>query len=209
LKKIILILIIITLFSSNLFAQNLRNSSISFDPISLIGLVWFFSEDENQMSEIDFNNIWFGMDINWETKSHKEMSVGFFIGTHQVALKTQFRSFLNKENQSGLFWGLYGLIDWRRMDWVYDENNELSIAWISSGSNNVYYSIGITGGINIGFRFRSGSSGITPFVGLGIPLFFCFGNLPPQNNINDFYIANTIIRTINIGINIDLFTYDR
>jgi len=86
-KKFILTLIIITLISSKLTAQDARNSSISFDPLSLIGLVWFFSTDEEGIRQIDPDNAWFGMDINWETEKQKEMSVGFFIGTHRVALK--------------------------------------------------------------------------------------------------------------------------
>ena len=208
-KKIILTLFIITLISSKLSAQNVRNTSISFDPLSLVGLVWFFSGDEEQLRQIDSNNLWFGMDINWETEKQKEMSVGFFIGTHRVALKTQYRSFYNKENQSGFFWGFYGLIEWRRMNWYYDENNELSINWFASGEDNVYHSIGITGGFNIGFRFRTGNSAVTPYVGLGIPLYYCYGGLPPENNIKDFYIANAILRTIYIGITIDLFSDSR
>jgi len=206
-KKIILTLIIITLISSKLCAQDVRNSSISFDPLSLIGLLWFFSTNEEGVHQIDPDNAWFGMDINWETEKQKEMSVGFFLGTHRVALKTQYRSFYNKENQSGFFWGLYGLIEWRRMNWYYDEDNELSINLFGSGEDNVYHSIGITGGFNVGFRFRFSNFGITPYVGLGIPLFYCFGGLPPEDNIKDFYFANAVLRTIFIGINIDFFSY--
>jgi len=136
------------------------------------------------------------------------MGVVFFAGTHRFALMAKLRSFSNKEKQSGFFWGLYGLIEWRRMDWFYDENNKLGVGWIipSTEQSKAYHSIGITGGLDIGFRFRINNFGITPYLGLGLPLFVCFGDLPPKNNIRDFYLMNMALRAINIGLKLDFFS---
>jgi len=100
-----------------------KNVSISFDPLTFIGLLTSPNE-----SEMDFRNMWFGMDFNWETENQKETSLGIILQANRVAIKTQYRSFYNKERQSGFFWGLYGLIEWRSMRWYY-ENNNLAIVW--------------------------------------------------------------------------------
>jgi len=44
-------------------------------------------------------------------------------------------------------------------------------------------------------------------MGLGIPLFYCFGNLPPEKYMQEFYMTNAIIRAVNIGIKLDFFNF--
>jgi len=201
-KKLFLSSIIIIFITSNLMAQNsYNNKSISFDPLTFIGL--FLSHDESQL---DFRNMWFAMDFNWETEKQKEMGIGIILKANRVAVKTQYRSFHNKENLSGFFWGLYGFIEWRKMNW-YNENNDLIIGWTFPfvDNDNTYHSIGITGGFDIGYRFRFDNIGITPYIGLGIPLFYCFGNLPPEKYKQEFYLNNIALRVINIGIKLDIF----
>jgi hypothetical protein len=199
-KKFILILIISFLIPFNLFAQEYNNSSVSFDPLTLIGLLL---GDGN----VDFRNMWLAVDINWETEKQREMGLGLFVRGNRVGITTKYRFFHNKEKLSGFFWGLYGLIEWRRMYWFYDDNSEIimgsSFPFVESG--NVYHSIGITGGADIGFRFRIKNFGITPYLGVGLPLFLLFGDLPPQNNMQEFYIQNAITRAINIGLKLDFF----
>jgi len=84
-KKIIIILIMTIFIPSNLFTQSFKNTSISFDPLTFIGAILWFSNDENNRQVTD-NNIWFGVDLNWETEKQKEMGVGIFLGTHRVYL---------------------------------------------------------------------------------------------------------------------------
>jgi hypothetical protein len=206
-KKIIIIFIMTILISSNLFAQNYKNTSISFDPLTFI-IAALPSSSDNQNTSNSIENIWLCVDLNWETEKQKEMGVGIFLGMNQIYLKTQYRSFYNKERQSGFFWGIYGLLEWRKMYWFY-ENNELGIGWSIpfNRRDNVYYSIGITGGFDIGFRIRMGNFGITPYLGLGIPLYFCFTDLPPKDYNMEFYVINTAVRAINIGIKLDFFTF--
>jgi len=206
-KKFIIIFCIIIFFSSGLMAQeldnNYKNLSISFDPLTFIGLI--IVPDESQ---IDFRNIWFSMDINWETENQKETGIGIILKSNRIAIKTQYRSFYNKERQSGFFWGLYGLLEWRKMYW-YNDNNNLGIGWTFPFIDNdkTYHSIGITGGFDIGFRLRIHDIGITPYIGLGIPLYYCFGNIPPEKYKQEFTINNTVLRAINIGIMLDFFSF--
>jgi len=209
-KKPAFLIFIIAFISSNIFCQDLRNASVSFDPLTLIRTAGFLinmnDTDPEDQRELNFNNIWFGMDSNWVTKNKKEMGVGVFLGSHKIAFKTQYRSFYNKERQSGFFWGLFGLTEWRRMYWYYEENDEIMVGWglPFNEQENVYHSFGITGGFDTGFRYRTGNLGVTPYLGLGIPLFYCFGNMP-VNNIQDFNVMNIALRAIHIGVRIDVF----
>jgi hypothetical protein len=142
-----------------------------------------------------------------ETNNKKELGFGIFARADKLALRTQYRSFFNKERQSGFFWGLYGHIEWRKMYWIYDENDEITIGlnFPFVGNDNVFHSIGITGGVDIGFRFREEKVGITPYIGLGIPLFYCFGDLPPEKDKELFNFQNITFRAIDMGIRFDFF----
>jgi hypothetical protein len=192
-----------TLFSSNLLAQNL---SISFDPLTFLGLLLSPANQNDEQESTDIRNMWVGVELNIETPKHKELGFGIFARADRVALRTQYRSFFNKKRQSGFFWGLYGFIEWRKMYWLYDDD-KLVIAWKFpfAGSDNVYHSIGLTSGFNIGFRIRGNNTGITPYIGLGIPLFYCFGNVPPERDKEEFLFQNITFRIIDIGLRIDLF----
>jgi hypothetical protein len=196
---------ILLVLSNAIFAQNF---SISFDPITFIRVLLSpLTLNGNEEQSSDIRNIWLGAELNMETTSKKELGFGVFLRADRVALRAQYRSFFNKERQSGFFWGLYGHIDWRKMFWIYGENNEIGIGWNFpfEGNDNVFHSIGITGGVDIGFRIRGGNLGVTPYIGLGIPLYYCFGDLLPEKDREMFNLQNTTFRAIDIGIRIDLF----
>jgi hypothetical protein len=202
-KKVFFIFIILFL-SNAIFAQNF---AISFDPITFVGMLLSPNNGNGEQQSSDIRNMWLGVELNMETTGKRELGFGVFLRADRVALRTQYRSFFNKERQSGFFWGLYGQVEWRKMFWIYDENNELSVGWSFpfEGNDNVYHSIGITGGVDIGFRIRGGSLGITPYIGVGLPLYYCFGDLPPEKDREYFNLQNTTFRAIDIGIRIDLF----
>jgi hypothetical protein len=195
---------ILIVLSYTIFAQNF---SISVDPITFIGLLLSQKDENGEQQSSDIRNTWVCVELNMETNSKKEIGFGIFIRADRVALRTQYRSFYNKERQSGFFWGLYGHIDWRKMFWIYDENNEIGIGWNFPfvGNDNVFHSIGITGGVDIGFRIRGETVGVTPYIGLGIPLYYCFGDLPPEKDKELFNLQNTTFRAIDIGIRLDFF----
>jgi hypothetical protein len=206
-RKITLILIVSIFIPSDLFAQDTKNISISFDPLTLVGIFLTVCSEDEETGEIDFSNMWFGMDVNWETEKQKEIGFGVFFATHKVYLKTQYRAYYNKERLSGLFWGLYGLVEWRRMHWLYDDDNVLNIGWEfpATEHDNVYHTLGITGGIDVGYRYRRNSVGVTPYIGLGIPLFFYIGKLPRKDDTREFDLMNITIRAIHLGLKVDLF----
>jgi hypothetical protein len=183
------------------------NNSVSFEPLTFIGLLLSPNDENGEPQPVDLRNMWFAVDSNWETEKQREMGLGLFLRGDRIAIISKYRMFRNKETLSGFFWGFYGLIEWRRMYWLFEKNSELTIGWNFPfvGHDNVYHSIGITGGMDIGFRFRKENFGITPYLGLGIPLFYCFGNLPPKGNDREFIIMNTAGRAVNIGLRLDFF----
>jgi hypothetical protein len=201
-KKGLLLLSVIILFSQNIFAQNF---SLSVDPLTFLGLLLSSSDENGEQGSSDIRNMWLCVEFNMNTPKQKEIGFGIFARADRIALRTQYRTFYNKERQSGFFWGLYGSVEWRQMYWLYDKDNELTIGWNFPfrGNDNVYDSIGLTAGTDIGFRIRGDKVGITPYIGLGIPLFFCFGNIPPEKDY--FYIQNITFRAIDIGLRIDFF----
>jgi len=206
-KKIIMISVVTVVIYSRLCAAEHKNVAISIDPVTFIELMlWGWGND------VEIMNIWLSMDLSWETEKQKEMGLGIFLRGDRVAATGKYRIFSNKERQSGFFWGFYGLAEWRRMYWSYDDDAVLEINWRYTvvgnddySNDNVYHSIGVTGGLDVGFRYRKGALGVTPYLGLGIPLFYCFGNLPQKDDYLDFYLMNMIFRSVNFGLKLDFF----
>ncbi|MDR0568500.1 MAG: hypothetical protein LBG87_04775 [Spirochaetaceae bacterium] len=197
----------VCIFTASSFTAFAHNTSLSVDPITFFGLLLSPKDEYGDQQPADIKNMWLSVALNWETKKKKEVGFGVFIRADKVALRTQYRSFFNKERQSGFFWGLYGHIEWRKMYWIYDENNALGIGWNFPfvGHDNVFHSVGITGGFDVGFRLRGEKFGITPYIGVGIPLFYCFGDLPPEKDKTDFIFQNVFFRAIDIGVRFDFF----
>lgn len=202
-RVIFLVFILMFVFSHNLYAEEdiyYHHPSVSLDTITFIAMLIF--SDSNMI----FQSMWFNLEINWATANQRELGFGIALRRDRVALTANYRSFFNKERQSGFFWGYYGLVEWRKMYWFYNENSDmvLSTTFPDAGHENAYHSIGATAGVNIGFRIRGNNFGITPFLGAGVPLFYCFGNVPSQN-FWKFYLDNMLIRSVNIGLRVNFF----
>jgi hypothetical protein len=191
--------------AANSYSQNV---SVSFDPLTFIGMLLLPSSDQNreELATGDIRNLWICVEANWELKNRTEMGAGLFIRGDRFAIRSQWRTYFNKERQSGAFIGLYGVFEYRKMYWLYEKDGGVSIGFDFpfSGENNVYHSLGLTAGFDVGFRLRIGNVGITPFIGLGYPLFFCWGDLPSRGR-SEFDSQNAAFRSIDIGLRIDFF----
>jgi hypothetical protein len=66
-------------------------------------------------------------------------------------------------------------------------------------------SVGLTAGVDAGFRLRGKNLGATFYLGLGTPLFFAFDSEPPGNDKENFLLQNALLRAIDIGMRIDIF----
>ncbi|MCL2381674.1 MAG: hypothetical protein FWC64_08800 [Treponema sp.] len=195
--------ILVVVFPRSLFADDFTNQSVSFSPITFVGLFFVLPVFE----EVNLRNIWITFEGNWITANQAERGAGITIRNDRVALSARHRFFYNRQTQSGFFWGLYGLVEWRRTHWYYDEDGELQIDpfFPNERPGSIFHSVGLTGGLETGFRVRSGNTGITPFLRLGIPVFFPFGDLPPNNEFWEFYAMNALVRGITLGLRIDIF----
>jgi len=196
---------IFMLISHGLFAEDFNNHSFSLDPLS--GLRFLL----NGFVELDVRNIAISADVNWKTASQREVGIGAFIRGDRLAFTTHYRFFHNRERLSGFFWGMFGLVEWRRMYWFYDENSQIDIGWFFPfhERNNTYYTVGITGGLDLGFRIRGNNFGVTPFLRAGIPLFYIFGDAPSQLNTWEFYRMNILPRAVSVGFRLDFFDIHR
>jgi hypothetical protein len=183
------------------------NRSSSLDPFSFVGLIVFFIPTDDVTEGVNFNNLWFTVEWNWESANQREMGVGITLRGDRVALTSTYRFFHNRETQSGFFWGPFALLEWRRMYWFYDEDDHITIGWSLPfrADGNTFHSVGITAGIDIGYRFRRNNFGVTAFIGLGVPLFYPFGNLPPQDDFQGFYLANMMLRSLRAGLRLNFF----
>jgi hypothetical protein len=201
----ILLSVFLILGAATVYGQS---SSLSLDPLTFIQLIAFLLDSEEDAAEepSDIRNVWLCGEVNWPANEKREIGVGLFARGDRFSARVQFRNFFNKERQSGLFGGLYGLVEYRKMYWFYGANNEIAIGYSYpfAGGDNVYHSIGLTAGFDIGFRIRGEKTGITPFVGLGLPLFYCFGSLPGNRDNREFYLLNAMLRAVDIGVRIDL-----
>jgi hypothetical protein len=206
-KKAIFISFLAVFISHGLFADK-KIDSFSVDPLTFVGLFTgsvFVPEDG--AGRIDFRNMWLSADLNWVTAKEKEFGAGVFLRGDRAAVITKYRMFRNTETQSGFFWGFFGSVEWRRMYWYFNGDGGLTTGWTFPFENNgnVYHSVGITGGVDLGVRFRINNFGITPYLRAGVPLFYCFGNMPPETHTRDFYVANVAVRVASIGLKLDFF----
>ena len=196
---------IFMLISHGLFAEGFNNHSISLDPLSGLGFLL------SGFIELDIRNIAISADVNWETANQREVGIGALIRGDRLALRTHYRFFHNRERLSGFFWGVFGLAEWRRMYWFHNENSEIDIGWFFPfhERNNTYHSVGITGGLDVGFRIRRNNLGVTPFFRAGIPLFYIFGDAPSQLSTWEFYRMNILPRAVSVGFRLDFFDIHR
>jgi hypothetical protein len=93
------------------------------------------------------------------------------------------------------------------MGWQYvDGDLQVSYSLFGSGvEGTVFHSAGLTGGADIGFRLRGERWGATFFAGAGYPLFWCFGDLPEKEDLDQFYLLNAILRAFELGFKIDFY----
>jgi hypothetical protein len=149
-------------------------------------------------------------DCNFEG-DNGENSLGMVITGYQVGFRGQMRRFVHGDY--GFFAGLWGQAEFRQMYWKYDDaetKEGLSLTtyfWTSGGGEgeHKYSSVGATLGGHVGYRLKFHPVGVTAYVGLGFPLFYCFGSLPEDNDTDKFYLMNGIIRAVDLGLKIDLF----
>jgi hypothetical protein len=202
-KKILMLIVSMLLWQGTIYADNLIG--LSFSPVTFIEVILTSMEADRNHEIGPEEYIWLGIDFNFDSDG-KENSIGLYIHPNYFGLRAQRRTFSG--DHRGFFYGLYGILEYRKMYWGYNDKNDIEIQtfWGNERGDNPYHSIGATIGGDIGVRFGGKNMRCTIYTGLGLPLFYCFGDTPVSGGeMLSFYGLNTVSRIIDIGVKIDLF----
>jgi hypothetical protein len=174
--------------------------SVSVSPLSALDMALNRDGQPLEYLRLEF-------DINYLADNNVERSVGAIIKftyPNLYALRYQQRKF-SGDNHTGFLHGFYGRIEYREMNWGYDDGKvEVSTSWFSNGTGTMFRSIGATFGGDVGFRLRGERFGATFYAGAGLPLFYCFGDIP-KDQLASFYLSSALIRVLNLGIKLDFY----
>lgn len=179
---------------------------IGIDPLGILGICIGAKNESGERVEPDIRNMWLTMDFSWLTRGGHEAGAGFTVSFSRVTLNGHYRFFSNNERQSGFFWGAFGSAGWQQMYWLINKDDgELFVGpYFPFKGQNVFSIVGVTVGMDIGYRIRNDRFGITLFAGGGLPLFYAVPPGPEEDYTVEFMSELLILRAIHIGIRIDL-----
>jgi hypothetical protein len=184
--------------------------SLSVDPFTFVRMLLPSTQEVNgEKVESDPRNLWLCFELNFPALG-AEMGAGLLARFDHIALRVQYRSYWNNERQSGIFWGLYTVAEWRKLYWFYGDDNALLIGWDYPfiTEKDTYDSMGLTAGVNIGFRIRGETFGVSLYGGMGFPLYFMWGTSPPDADSTNFREQNFWIRAMDFGLRLDFSIAD-
>jgi hypothetical protein len=181
------------------FAQDAISVSIS--PLSALDMAL-----SNRGGGQPLEYLWLEFDINYLADDNLERSVGAIIQPNFYALRYQQRQF-SRDDHTGFLYGIFGRIEYREMIWEPNGNDGVyvSTTWFKDGGGTIFRSIGAIFGGDVGFRLRGERFGATFYAGAGLPLFYCFGNLPPDDKLTSLYLSSALIKALNLGIKFDFY----
>lgn len=175
--------------------------SMSMSPITLLILT-----EMEEDAPPDF--VWLSFSFNYQLEDRKEIGIGATIIPGYFDIKAQGRKY-NNENHSGFFYGPFALLEYRKCFWEKDSDSSYRISpdlFDSGRGMNQFHSVGLRLGMDAGFRIHMEQMAVTPYIGVAIPLFYCFdgqGSTEIKENWQQFYLDNLLIRAVDFGINID------
>lgn len=179
--------------------------SVSFSPLTLLGILFSYPDNDDIRK-----NIWVEAEVNFLTDNGKEHGLGFFARSYCYGMRYSYRKY-SKDDHSGFLYGLYVRAEYQEAGWSYLEDGEIGINYSLIGNGitgTVYKTAGLTAGGDIGVRFRGEQWGATFFIGIGVPAFFWFGDLPREVDVKDFYLKNALLKMVDAGIRIDFYTQE-
>jgi hypothetical protein len=176
---------------------------VSIAPLTMMG--FFFSTISSAKDPKEY--IWMDVDVNFLLANNKEQSIGIYLSPDCYGLRYQNRSY-TKESHAGFFYGAFAKLEYRTMGWQYLDGGTFQISYSLLGNpveGTKFQSVGLTGGVDLGFRLRGEKWGATFFAGAGLPLFYCFGDLPEKESPASFYLLNARLRVVELGFKIDFY----
>jgi len=178
-----------------------ETATLSMSPITLL---LFTAAEEDEPSDF----IWLSLMLNFQLPDRKEIGFGTTIIPGYIDFRMQHRKY-QRDDHSGFFYGPFALVEYRKLYWEKDSNSNYVISPPFFGledNGQVYHSIGARLGMDVGYRFRTEIATISPYIGVALPVFYCFdtqGSTEIKENWQQFYWDNLPIRAVNFGIMID------
>ena len=201
-KKALVLLVLCFLFSahSEEIIDNVTTSdqpvmSLGLSPISLLSLMITNSDDT-----VKINDIWLSLSINiGSNKREYDYSIAKY--PNYFSLGIEQRNFFN-DKYSGFFYGPFTQFNMWMLSLDAGHYPNYSTDRYNSGDR--YTLIGLKFGECIGFRIKIIDVGITPKVGISIPVFY-LANLGSYSNEEkrNIYINNALSNALSIGLKVD------
>ncbi|MDR0539631.1 MAG: hypothetical protein LBG74_03905 [Spirochaetaceae bacterium] len=203
-KKLILLFLCCGIFPAQ--AARAMDFGVSVSPLTLLGAVL---SSEYTPTDNPRDYIWISADLNFLLDDSRERSIGIVLQPNCYGLRYHQRKYTN-DNHSGFLYGLFATLDYRVMGWKYNDQDGLTVSYAFIGNTNttegmIFHTIGATIGANTGFRLRGERWGATFYVGAGVPLIYCFGDLPRKQNSWDLYFGSALNRAFELGLKIDFY----
>jgi hypothetical protein len=186
-------------------AEQDEHSVFSVNPLTLLWLTSQNHKDSNSENSSFLSgpggSLYFG-----SAKGNSETLYGFSLYSDFFDISIQQRNYLSKTN-SGLFAGSFLSAEVLSFQYFIDPDKGITITNNKKQGNN-YFLLGLRYGGNIGMRFGFSGFGISPRIGLTLPIFYLFGstNLSADDSAK-LYFMNAMMRAIEIGLTIDFGVY--
>lgn len=189
-----LLLMKISLFSQEQITNNQEyTTSISLSPLSFITLM-ADSEDA------DINDLWLAMSFNVAT-NNTEYDFGIAKYPNYLSLSVEKRNFINKD-LFGFFYGPF--ISFDMLNLTVDSSTLPAFSTDNSIPGDKYSLIGFRFGGDIGYRINMNNIGLTPKIGLSIPLYYLYElNNYTAEELQQIYTFTYLLRIFSFGIKID------
>lgn len=202
-KKVLFLLLIFFVITSNVFSlqQNLQyqeeSLSFSISPATFLTILPWQDEDGNS-TPMPF----FGVSVNLGS-SNVEHDWFLSLYPSEVSFGYERRIFPSYKKK-GFFYGFFASFDYRKfvlLDDGVDDGIRIDLFGLST--ENDFWTLGFRIGTELGFRIRIGDFGITPKIGLGIPLYYPFGLKEMSDNFWHDYFLTLTTSSIFIGFKFD------
>lgn len=183
------------------FLAEAESATLSMSPITF--LLFAAAEDGEP---IDF--VWLSAMLNYQLPDRKEVGFGTTIIPGYIDFRVQRRKY-QRDDHSGFFYGPFALVEYRKLYWEENSNSGYNIfpfLFNIYESGQVFHSLGARIGMDVGYRFRTEVATISPYIGVALPVFYCFdthGSTEIKENWQQFYWDNVPIRAVDFGIMID------
>lgn len=196
-------LFVFYIFGFLCFAQS-SHISISVSPMTFITIsqLPLVTEENGESEIVPFCSLSFNYGNDFTEHD-------FFISIYpnEYSFGYERRIFFN-EDYNGFFYGGFISLDYRRFS-IEDKSVILDLT--QQLTNNFFSTFGIRIGPEIGVRIKrkSNNLGLTPKLGLGIPLYFT-SNLSKKNkDFNYYYFQSLKLSAFFIGLKFDFFAQDK